>query len=310
MDLKQLEYFVRVAEFENFSKASDRLEIAQPTLSRKVRALEVELRTSLFYRNGRGVLLTDAGRKFLEHARRVLHDTDVALRSLYCDRKSPLEECLVLGTTPTLSTTIAENFVTEFLNEYPCASLVMKNKSTSDLLDCIRLGELDFALIQEPPNSKCVVADIISHEPFFLVSKKPIGVRQDSVSVFDLVGLPLILPTEGHWIRERLERVASQHKLILDGNLNIDAPEVTIKLVSLGGRHAVLPASAWRPATTLDTVCWQRIDARELSGRLCLVRSSDGTLSPLCELAITLARNVVLSYLSRSRLGVAGSGVA
>ena len=61
MDLKQIEYFVRVAELGSFTRASSALNIAQPALSRQVRLLEVELRQHLFVRNGRGVVTTEAG---------------------------------------------------------------------------------------------------------------------------------------------------------------------------------------------------------------------------------------------------------
>ena len=72
MDLKQLEYFVHVAEFGSFTQSSRFLRVAQPALSRQVRALEVELRQTLFERNGRGVTLTEAGRRLLDHARGIL----------------------------------------------------------------------------------------------------------------------------------------------------------------------------------------------------------------------------------------------
>ena len=68
MNFKQLEYFVQVAELGSFSKAALVLDIAQPALSRQVRALESELREQLFLRNGRGVALTEAGRRLFEHS--------------------------------------------------------------------------------------------------------------------------------------------------------------------------------------------------------------------------------------------------
>src|SRR5260370_39141881 len=99
MDIKQLRYFVRVAELGSVGKASDVLDIAQPTLSRQVRALEVELKATLFSRNGRGVILTPAGRRFLEHARGVLHAADFALIALN-EGESAYEGRVLAGVTP------------------------------------------------------------------------------------------------------------------------------------------------------------------------------------------------------------------
>ena len=80
MDLKQLEYFVHAAEFGSFTHASRFLSVAQPALSRQVRALEVELRQPLFERNGRGVTLTEAGTRLLDHSRSLLQRVERAPR--------------------------------------------------------------------------------------------------------------------------------------------------------------------------------------------------------------------------------------
>jgi LysR family transcriptional regulator, nitrogen assimilation regulatory protein len=69
VDLKQLEYFVHVAELGSFTRASGFLRVAQPALSRQIRSLEVELRQTLFERNGRGVVLTEPGKRLLAHGR-------------------------------------------------------------------------------------------------------------------------------------------------------------------------------------------------------------------------------------------------
>lgn len=78
MDLRQLEYFVRVAELGSFTRAAIELDIAQPALSRQVRQLEVELRQTLLLRNGRGALPTEAGKLLLEHGRGILHQVQRA----------------------------------------------------------------------------------------------------------------------------------------------------------------------------------------------------------------------------------------
>jgi LysR family nitrogen assimilation transcriptional regulator len=78
MELRQLEYFVHVAELGSFTRASNFLSIAQPVLSRQVRALEIEFRQALLERNGRGVTLTEAGKRFLEHGRGVLSQIERA----------------------------------------------------------------------------------------------------------------------------------------------------------------------------------------------------------------------------------------
>src|SRR5436190_21648699 len=78
MDLRQLEYFVRVAELGSFTRAAVELDVAQPALSRQVRLLEVELRQTLLVRNGRGAVPTEAGKALMEHGRGILHQVQRA----------------------------------------------------------------------------------------------------------------------------------------------------------------------------------------------------------------------------------------
>ena len=82
MDFKQIEYFVQVAELGSFTRAASVLRVAQPALSRQVRALEVDLRQTLFDRNGRGVTLTEAGKRLLAHGRGILQQVQRARQDL------------------------------------------------------------------------------------------------------------------------------------------------------------------------------------------------------------------------------------
>ncbi|MDB5965970.1 MAG: LysR family transcriptional regulator, partial [Polaromonas sp.] len=85
MDLKQLRFFVHVAELGGFARAAELLGVTQPTLSRQIRALEIDLKASLFHRHGRGVALTPAGARFLRQAHGVLHAAELALTELHED---------------------------------------------------------------------------------------------------------------------------------------------------------------------------------------------------------------------------------
>jgi len=102
MDLKQLEYFVRVAELGSFTRAAHVLNIAQPALSRQVRLLEVELRQNLLVRNGRGAIPTEAGKLLLDHGRGILHQVERAREDLGRVRGA-LAGRVAIGLPPTLA---------------------------------------------------------------------------------------------------------------------------------------------------------------------------------------------------------------
>jgi LysR family nitrogen assimilation transcriptional regulator len=99
MDLKQLAYFVQVAELGSFTRAASVLRVAQPALSRQVRALEVELRQTLFDRNGRGVTLTEAGKRLLAHGRGILQQVERARQDLE-DQRGAGRGCSASGCRP------------------------------------------------------------------------------------------------------------------------------------------------------------------------------------------------------------------
>src|SRR5258708_18014109 len=105
MDLKQLDYFRHVAELGSFTRAASFLSVVQPALSRQVRQLEVELGQNLFERNGRGVVLTDAGARLLEHARGILTQVGRARQELEEQRNGDSGH-FALGLPPSLGRSI------------------------------------------------------------------------------------------------------------------------------------------------------------------------------------------------------------
>src|SRR5574343_153835 len=102
MNLNQLETFVHVAEHGSFSKAALVLGVAQPALSRQVRALEIELHETLLLRNGRGVQLTEAGRRLLQHGQDILHLVSQAKEDLQAQRSEPVGQ-ISIAMPPTLA---------------------------------------------------------------------------------------------------------------------------------------------------------------------------------------------------------------
>src|SRR5436309_15113390 len=102
MDLRQLDYFVHVAELGSFSKAASLLSIAQSALSTRVRKLEVELKQPLLHRNGRGVTPTDAGKRLLQHARGILMQVDRTREELAEFRSTPSGP-IVIALPPTMA---------------------------------------------------------------------------------------------------------------------------------------------------------------------------------------------------------------
>jgi LysR family nitrogen assimilation transcriptional regulator len=172
MDLKQLEYFVHVAEFGSFTRSSRYLRVAQPALSRQVRALEVELRQTLFERNGRGVTLTEAGQRLLEHARGIALQVQRARLDLE-QQRGALSGRLVIGLPPSVSRTLAGALVRAFRERFPMASFGIVEGLSDHLLEWLNVGRVDFALVYSALAGAAVELTPLQVEKLYLVAARP-----------------------------------------------------------------------------------------------------------------------------------------
>ena len=118
MDLKQIEYFIRIAELGSFTRASIELNVAQPALSRQIRLLEVELGQSLLIRTGRGVNTTEAGKVLLEHGHGVLHQIERVREELSRVRVGLIGRVAV-GLPPSLTKILTVPLLKAFRAELP-----------------------------------------------------------------------------------------------------------------------------------------------------------------------------------------------
>ena len=146
MDLRQLEYFVRVAELGSFTRAAVALGVAQPALSRQVRLLEVELRQNLLVRNGRGALPTEAGKLLLEHGRGILHQVERAREELGRIRGA-LAGRVAIGLPPSVAKVLAVPLIRECRKRMPEATLSISESLSLGMQESLVSGRLDIALL-------------------------------------------------------------------------------------------------------------------------------------------------------------------
>src|SRR5581483_9340728 len=122
MEIHQLRYVCAIAETGSFSRAAERCQVAQPSLSQQVLKLEEDLGTRLFDRLGRSVRLTEAGRAFLPHARAILSQMEAA-RSSVADTASDLQGSVAVGAIPTTAPYLMPRYTAAFARRYPEAKL-------------------------------------------------------------------------------------------------------------------------------------------------------------------------------------------
>ncbi len=244
MDVRQLDYFAHVADAGSFSRAAQLLSIAQPALSRQIRALEVELRQTLFLRNGRGVTLTPAGALLLAHARGILQQVQRARAELDESRSAPVGR-VALGMPPSVGRVLTGPLVAEFRRRFPRAEITIAEGLTVHILEWLTMGRVDVGIVYNAPPSANVELRPFIEQPLCLIGPSYASPGAAArVELRHLPKYPLIIPTRPHTIRMLVESRLSALGLKPVIALEIDGIRAILDLVARRHGYAVLPRHA------------------------------------------------------------------
>jgi LysR family transcriptional regulator, nitrogen assimilation regulatory protein len=277
MDLKQLEYFVRVAELGSFTRAAIALDVAQPALSRQVRLLEVELRQSLLTRNGRGAAPTEAGKLLLEHGRGILHQVERAREELGRVRGG-LAGRVALGLPPSVAKAMAVPLIREFRQRLPDATLSIREGLSVAMQESLITGRLDIALLYNASPSPEIELTPLLEEPLFLVQRQsgpvPSAARLRPVSLRELARLPLVIPSRPNAIRMLVEHELANLGCRPEVALEIDGVAAILDLVADGAGNAILSRNAVATSARPQAFTVRPIGNPALRSKLALAMSS------------------------------------
>jgi DNA-binding transcriptional LysR family regulator len=207
MDLRQLSYFVAVADEGQFTRAAVRVSVAQPAISAQIRRLERELGATLFHRDQRAVTLTEAGAALMPHARAALaaaergRDTIASLRGLLHGR-------LRVGVSGPVDHRLAEA-LGDFHRAHPEIEIVLSSRHNEPLLDAVADGEVDAAVVGSgaQPLPPGVRARVVAEEPLVLAVARdhPLS-RRNAIALGELHEEPMLTLTRGSGLRAVLEQ--------------------------------------------------------------------------------------------------------
>lgn len=300
MDLKQLEYFVRVAELGSFTRASIALAIAQPALSRQIRLLEVELRQSLLIRNGRGARPTEAGQLLLRHGRGILHQVELAREELGAVRGA-LAGRVSIGLPPSLSRLITVPLTHAFKQQLPHAHLTLTEGFSVLMLESLRVGNLDMAVLYNVAHSPDVDITTLHTDELVLISKtvdiEKKKTKHQPITLAEVAELPLILPS-----RPNAFRLLIESEMIAIGRkprvtLEVDGLNAILSLVKEGLGHAVLPRYT---LSNFDDPKWftlRSICHPSILSELMLVRAARRSSTETQKIASDVVTSVVVQSL-------------
>ncbi|MGG2459125.1 LysR family transcriptional regulator [Streptomyces sp. RGM 3693] len=301
MELRQLLYFVAVAEEANFTRAAARLHLAQPGVSAQVRQLERELGQPLLDRSGRSVTLTEVGAAVLPYARAALAAVEGA-RQTVAEFTGLLRGQVTLGLVSGADAvweSEAVSLLADFHDAHPQVDIALTADGSERMLAALQCGELDLALLgtahEEPPAG--LSFQIVVDEPLVAVvaPDSPLLAAEDGrVPLAALRDVPLISLPRGTGIRGVLERVCADAGFRPRIAFEAAAPKLLAGLAARGLGVAVVPAPAAARAGGLRTLEFRGVRPR---GRIALAWRADGPAGP--------AARALLEHL-RTALGTPG----
>jgi LysR family transcriptional regulator, nitrogen assimilation regulatory protein len=242
MDLRQLKYFVAIAEQENFSRAAQQLYVAQSALSRRMRDLESELGVRLFDRHLRGAALTPEGRELLVRARFLLRGFEQLRGDLGASRGPPAGPVGV-GMTPNFAAVVGAAFALKVRAAFPEARLRIVEAYSPELRQMLASGTIDMAVLS---GNNPVPVHTLAVEPLFEdrlclvgLASDPLLKRQE-IHVRQLRGLPLILTgMSSAGIRNEIESLASRKRVPLEVTVEVGSIRMATEMIQLGMGYTI-----------------------------------------------------------------------
>jgi LysR family hydrogen peroxide-inducible transcriptional activator len=279
MNLRDLKYFIALAETRHFGRAAERSFVSQPTLSGQIKKLEDELGVALFERTKKSVALTPLGEALLPHARRTIEAAD-GLAQFARTSRDPLAGPLRLGIIPTLSPYLTPLILAPLKRRHPQMKLVLTEEITEHLVERLRRHEIDAALLATLMDDPEFATRVMFDEPFWLAipRKHPLYVK-DTIERRDIEKLDLLLLAEGHCLARQVAdvcRLVEHRETGAWADLRASSLETLLQLVGAGMGATLVPALALRGAwTTGAGVVTRPLDFPDAYRRVILVwRSS------------------------------------
>lgn len=234
MNIKQLRYFVRIAECGSLSKAADALGVAQPALSQQLRALEVELGVELVTRHSRGIAPNDLGTMLLSHFGTILNEIDRTSTLVQDLTRHPTGE-VKLGVTTTAARALTAPLVARVHENYPGITLHVVEAMSGSLSQSLQRGSLDLSILYEPKLLELDEStDLIPMltEDLFLISKDKSKVMNRKAVPFSMLEeLQLVLPCYPNVLTKLLYELAAKRETKLNVKFEIDSLSSIIELI-------------------------------------------------------------------------------
>ncbi len=270
MLLRHIRYLLAVADHGNFTRAAEALHVSQPALSQQIKQLELSMGVPLFDRSGRSIVPTDAGRVYLEHARRSLRELEAGRRAVM-DVSDLSRGQLRLGVTPTFSEYLVAPLIDRFSARYPGVAISLTEMSLEQILDALARDLLDVAIGFTGEHGADIDAQPLFEEKLCLVtagSALDPGQQNKVLTLADLQTLRFALLAPAFATRISVDAWCRKQRFTPNIALEANSIAILLKVIKQGRMVTILP----------DAIVREQHDLYELRTRPVLPRRTAALL--------------------------------
>ena len=291
MDIKDMRAFYAIVEEGNISHAAQRLDIAQPALSRQMKRLETSLGGQLFERGSRRIRLTDAGRVMYTRVEHILGMVDGTVREI-TEIGSGIAGSIRLGTITTSGALLLPELISEFHSRYPNVTYQIWEAEGARILELLDNRVIEIGITRTQVDSKVYESIVLPNEPLVLIMNKEqeIGADSDKVELKELKDQPIIIP-----LRWQSVFIANCRKLGFEPNIVCVSDSIVqdLLLAKMGMGMALLPVSS-KTLLTDGNLIYKKLIEPEMSTHTVIAWLKNRTLSSSSEHLIRLFREMFL----------------
>ena len=291
MDIKDMRAFYAIVEEGNISHAAQRLDIAQPALSRQMKRLENSLGVQLFERGSRRIRLTDAGRVMYSRVEHILGMVDGTVREI-TEIGSGVAGSIRLGTITTSGAMLLPELISEFHSRYPHVTYQIWEAEGARILELLDNRVIEIGITRTQVDSKVYESIVLPNEPLVLIMNKEqeIGIQKDKVNLLELKDKPIIIP-----LRWQSVFIANCRKLGFEPHIICVSDSIVqdLLLTKMGVGMALLPVSS-KTLLTDGNLIYKKLVEPEMSTHTVIAWLKNRTLSSSSEHLIRLFREMYL----------------
>ncbi len=298
MELRQLGFFLGVAESGSFSKAAVRLSVAQPILSRQIKLLEEELGVELFYRNGRGVILSEAGKTLESYARNIVDLVDRARSEMGMSRNTP-QGRVAIAMPPSIGWVLTGPLVLRCREAFPSIVLHIVEGFSGHVAEWLSTGSIDIGIVYQAPRRPTLATEPLFSDDLILLGAvdDPARLGGTTVDTARIAELPMILPARPHGLRVLVDAELEKLGLAAHVEFEVDAMPSTLSLVERGVGYTVLSEGAVTHLLSAGRIRRWSLTNPTIRRELLLATSTQRPLSVATRLVARLLRDEVQSIL-------------